>query len=240
MSTNNQITKLAKRLDFANHHPDAKPEDIKELCQKVKKYGFHAAFVNPCYVHLAKELFPDQLVGTVVAFPLGQEIQDVKVISAMKAVRDGADELDVSMNIGLFKAGQEDEVLGEMEAIVVGVKNIKRLVLVKFIIEAGYLTDEEIKNASELVFQSGADFVKTCSGFGPRGASLKDVELIKQAIGDKMKIKVAGGIDAHQEAVEFIKAGVDRIGTSHAVEIVSKKPRPPTLRRDRGSSIRRR
>ena len=115
----------------------------------------------------------------------------------------------------------EDEVLEEMEAVIVGAKNIKRSVLVKFIIETGLLTDEEIKKASELVFQSGADFVKTCSGMGPRGASLEDVALIKEVVGGKIKIKVAGGVDTYQEAVDFIKAGADRIGTSRAVEIVS-------------------
>ncbi|MBM3205484.1 deoxyribose-phosphate aldolase [Candidatus Shapirobacteria bacterium] len=213
---------LVKFLDLANHRQDSTPEDIRQLCQAVKKYGFHAAFVNPGYVGLAKELLKDSqaVVGTVVSFPLGQETKDIKVLSAIKAVDEGADELDISMNVGLFKQGSHQEVLAEMEAMVTAVRELKKSTVVKFIIETGLLKDEEIKKASELVLKSGADFVKTCSGWGPRGASLKDVELIKQVVGDKIKIKVAGGIDTLKETLDFINAGAQRIGTSKAVEII--------------------
>ena len=211
---------LAFYLDFANHHQNATPADVKRLCQKVKKYGFHSAFVNSCFLTLAQENLADGTVGTVVAFPLGQETQDVKILAAIDAARRGADELDVSMNVGLFKAGQAGQVLREMRAIVEGVKAVRRDVLVKFIIETGYLTASEIKKAAQLVLQSGADFVKTNSGWGPRGANLKDVALIRAAVGDKIKIKVAGGIDNYQEAINFIEAGANRIGTSKAVEII--------------------
>jgi len=159
-------------------------------------------------------------VGTVISFPLGQEMKDIKVLSAIEAVNQGANELDISMNVGLFKEGKTDLVLAEMETIVKVVKTLKKSTLVKFIIETGLLTEEEIKKASQLVLKSGADFVKTCSGMGPRGASLKDVELIKSMVGGRIKIKVAGGIDTYQEAIDFINAGVDRIGTSKAIEIL--------------------
>lgn len=212
---------LASYLDFANHHQDATPEMVRDLCQKVRQYGFHAVFVNPCWVSLAKEELGEKgVVGTVIGFPLGQDNQDIKILAAIDAVRKGADELDVSMNVGKFKAGLTDEVLEEMKAVVAAAKEIKKLTLVKFILETGLLTDEEIKKASELVLTSGADFVKTSSGWGPRGVSLKDVELIKSVVGGKIKIKVAGGIDTYQEALDFINAGVDRIGTSKAVEII--------------------
>jgi len=211
---------LAKYLDLANHHPDATPEDIKALCQKVKKYRLHSAFVNPCYVPLARELMANGLVGTVIGFPLGQDTKNIKTIAAMEVAKRGADELDVCMNVGLFKGGKENQVLAEMEAILGAAKNIKGSVVVKFIIETSLLTDEEIKKAAQLVLESGADFVKTNTGWGPRGASLKDVELIRKAIGDKIKIKVAGGIHTYKEAVAFIEKGADRIGTSKAVEIV--------------------
>lgn len=218
---------LAQHLDFANHHQDATPAQIKEVCQKVKKFGFHTAFVNSCYVSLAKKLIKDKVypepgrrVGTVVSFPLGQDETDIKVLSAIQAVRLGADELDVCMNLGWFKAKKYDQVLAEMEMIVAAAKNIRVKTLVKFIIETGLLTASEIKKASELVLKSGADFVKTCSGYGPRGASLKDIELIKSVVGNKIKIKAAGGIRNYDQAVEFINAGVHRIGTSKAVEIV--------------------
>jgi deoxyribose-phosphate aldolase len=211
---------LALYLDFANHHQDATPAAIKTLCQKVKQFHFHSAFVNPGYVTLAKEFLDKGLVGTVIAFPIGQETQDVKVLAALDAARKGADELDVSMNVGLFKAGKEKQVLTEMKAVVEGVKAIRPKVILKFIIETGFLTATEIKKASWLVFQSGAEFVKTNSGMGPRGASLKDVTLIREALGEKIKIKVAGGIDTLKEAENFIQAGADRIGTSKAPEII--------------------
>ncbi|MCJ7792391.1 MAG: deoxyribose-phosphate aldolase [Candidatus Marinimicrobia bacterium] len=211
---------LAQYLDLANHHPDTTPQEIKKLCQKVKKYGFHAAFVNPCYVSLARELMTDGIVGTVIGFPLGQETQNIKVLAAIEAAKRGADELDVCLNIGLFKAGKEDQVLAEMEAVITAAKNIKGNVLIKFIIETSLLTDEEIKAASQLVLKSGADFVKTNSGFGSRGASLKDVEIIRKEVGGKIKIKVAGGIDTYQEAIAFLEKGANRIGTSKAVEII--------------------
>jgi len=211
---------LAQYLDLANHHPDTTPQEIKKLCQKVKKYGFHAAFVNPCYVSLARELMTDGIVGTVIGFPLGQETQNIKVLAAIEAAKRGADELDVCLNIGLFKAGKEDQVLAEMEAVITAAKNIKGNVLIKFIIETSLLTDEEIKAASQLVLKSGADFVKTNSGFGSRGASLKDVEIIRKEVGGKIKIKVAGGIQTYSQALAFIAKGANRIGTSKAVEII--------------------
>ncbi|PJE67863.1 deoxyribose-phosphate aldolase [Candidatus Shapirobacteria bacterium CG10_big_fil_rev_8_21_14_0_10_40_9] len=213
--------KLAQYLDLANHHQEATPEEIHELCQKVKEYGFHSAFVNPCYISLAREFLGEKgIVGTVISFPLGQDTKNTKIIASIDAVKKGVDELDISANVGLFKAGKYDEVLEEMQSIVEAVKNIKKGVLIKFIIETGQLSDEEIKKASQLVLESGADFVKTTSGLGPRGASLKDVELIKEAIGDKIKIKVAGGIDTLKEAEDFIGAGADRMGTSKGVEII--------------------
>lgn len=212
---------LAGYLDFANHHAEAKPDDIKELCRKVKKYGFHSAFVNPCYIGLAKEILGERgIVGTVISFPLGQDNRDIKILGAIEAVRRGANELDVSMNVGLFKAKKYNDVLEEMIAIVEAAKEIRKAIVVKFIIETGHLAPGEIKKASQLVLRSGADFVKTSSGWGPRGASLEDVKLIKSVIRGKIKIKVAGGVDTLKEATDFIKVGVDRIGTSHAVEIL--------------------
>jgi len=212
--------RLASYLDLANHHQDATPGDIKDLCRKVKKYRFHSAFVNACYLSLARELLGEGTVGTVVSFPLGQDTREAKILAGLDAVHKGVDELDISMNVGLFKAGQTQLVLEEMKAIVEAIKAVRRRVLIKFIIETGHLTSDEIKKAAQLVLQTGADFIKTNSGWGPRGAKLKDVKLIRAAIGDKIKIKVAGGIDTLDEAIGFIEAGVDRIGTSKAVEII--------------------
>jgi deoxyribose-phosphate aldolase len=212
---------LAKYLDLANHHQEATLEKIKSLCAQVLEYGFNGAFVNPVFVADVKAfLLGRAKVGTVISFPLGQETQEIKLAAVAKAIEDGADELDVSLNVGYLKSGLYEESSEEMQKIVQAAKTQKETVLVKLIIEAGCLTDEEIKKASELVLGSGADFIKTSSGFGPRGASLRDVDLIKEAVGEKIKIKVAGGIDTLDEAMAFIDKGVARIGTSGAIKII--------------------
>lgn len=212
---------LAPYLDLADHHPNATFADIEDICAKVKTYGFNAAFVNSYFVPFAKQKMETGKVGTVVSFPLGQETLDLKLASARSSALAGADELDVSLNVGQIKSASWDELFGEMQKIVDAVKNIDRQKIVKFILETGYLTDDEIKQASILVLRSGADFVKTNSGMGPRGATVSDVELIKQATEGKIKIKAAGGVDTYDEAMALINAGVSRIGTSKAVEIVT-------------------
>lgn len=212
---------LAKYLDLANHHQEATLEDIKTLCANVLEYGFNSAFVNPVHVVAARSLMGEKgKVGTVVSFPLGQETLEIKLVTCQKAIEDGADELDISLNVANFKAGAWKEAEAEMTAIVGQVKAQKEATIVKFIIETGCLIDEEIKKASQLVLDSGADFIKTSSGMGPRGASLRDVELIREVVGDKIRIKVAGGVDTLAEALAFIEKGAVRIGTSHAVKIV--------------------
>lgn len=213
---------LAPFLDLANHHANATFADIEDICGKVKKYGLNAVFVNPYFVPFAREKMGTAgKVGTVISFPLGQEMLELKIAAAKAAIVAGADELDVSLNIGLVKTGRWEDSLAEMESIVRAVKAVGEQKIVKFILEAGYLTDDEIKKTSVLIFRSGADFVKTTSGMGPRGATVSDVELIKQATGGKIKIKAAGGVDTYDEAMALINAGVSRIGTSKAVEIVT-------------------
>lgn len=212
---------LAFHLDLANHSPNAAPSDIKKLCLLVLKYGFHTAFMNSHYVPLARKYLKNKAkIGTVISFPLGQDSTASKISAVKKALKDTADELDVSMNVGLFKAKHYSSVLKEMKSIVNTARKIKKTAIIKFIIETGYLTPKEIAKASQLVVNSGADFVKTCSGYGPRGAELSDVLIIKKTIGNKAKIKVAGGISTTKQALAFLKAGAHRIGTSHAVDIV--------------------
>ncbi len=223
---------LAPYLDLANHHANATPEDIKKLCASVVLYNLHAAFVNPCYITLAKETLADKApVGTGLSFPLGQETKSSKQTAANEAVQLGADELDVVPNLGLFLAGDRNGFLSEMTEVVESAKMVGKPVIIKFIIETGYLTDDQIEDAAKLVVQSGADFVKICSGMGPRGASVHDVEIVKKAVGPTVKIKAAGGIDTYEEAIALISAGANRLGTSHAVEIVTKtknRQHPPS------------
>lgn len=212
---------LAPFLDLANHHANATFADIEDICGKVKKYGFNAVFVNPFFVPFAREKMGAGKVGTVVSFPLGQETLDFKMASARASALAGAAELDVSLNVGQIKSAAWDELLKEMRQIVTAVKNIDQQKIVKFILETGYLTDDEIKQTSTLVLRSGADFVKTSSGMGPRGATGSDVQLIKLATEGKIRIKAAGGVDTYEEAIALINAGASRIGTSKAVEIVT-------------------
>lgn len=223
---------LAKYLDFANHHQNATHQDITDLCQKVLKYGFNSAFVNPYYVKFAKGLIgldpkgfnPGKAkVGTVVSFPLGQEMLAIKIASVKEAVMAGADEIDVCLNVGLIKEGLWDESFVEMKAVVTAAKNIKKETIVKLIPEVGLLTDPEIKKVAGLIAESGADFFKTSTGGAeaPRPPQVSDVILVRQAVGHRIRIKVVGGIATYEQAKSFIDAGADRIGTSHAVEIVS-------------------
>ncbi len=215
------ITTLASYLDLANHRADATEEEIRELCQNVLKFNFNSAFVNAVYVSLAREILQDRgKVGTVVSFPLGGETVAVKVANARAAVLAGANELDISLNVGLIKIGRWEASLGEMKEIVLAVRNLEKRTIIKFIPETGLLTPDEIKKSAELVLESGADFYKTCSGMGPRGATIEDVKMIRSVVNNQLKIKVAGGITNYEQAKAFIEAGANRIGTSHAVEIL--------------------
>lgn len=211
----------AKVLDLANHHADTTEEQIKSLCENVVKYGFNSAFVNPYYLEFAKKTVGmGHKVGVVVTFPLGQETLEIKR-SAIKAYAAlGADELDVCLQVGLIKMHKWEGSLEEMKSIVGEAKSINKNIIVKFIPETGYLNKDEIKKIAELMVTSGADFFKTCTGLGPRGALVEDVLIVREAVGQQIKIKVAGGITTFKQAESFINAGADRIGTSHGVEII--------------------
>ena len=222
------VSNLASYLDLANHHPDATSDQIKSLCAKVLKYGFNAAFLNPVHVPLARQVLGSQAkVGTVIAFPVGQDTLQVKLAAIKDALQAGTDELDVSANVALFKQAQWPAALADMKPLVAAVKDFDSTKIIKFIIETGYLTPDEITHAAQTVLNSGADFVKTCSGMGPRGVTLEDVKIIRQAIGHHIKIKVAGGVTTYDQAIKLIQAGADRIGTSKAVEIISATPQTP-------------
>lgn len=217
------IHELAKHLDYANHHPNATQEDIARLCDLVTKHGFHAAFVNPIHVAFAKKtLGRSGVVGTAISFPLGQDRIDVKITSALKAIEDGADELDIVPNTATLLADPNGTAyLEEMVQIVRMVRQTNAVTIIKFILETGYMNEEQIKRGARLIKDSGADYVKFATGMGPKGATLEDLAIIKDVVGPDMKIKVAGGVDTYQEAIDFINQGVTRIGTSHAVEIIT-------------------
>lgn len=226
---------LAQSLDFANHHAHATPADIRQLCADVVTYGFHAAFVNPTYVTLAKETLGKKApVGTVVSFPLGQDTTALKMAITNNAVSQGADELDVVPNIGLFISGDTDGFLSELTHVVESAHMLARPVIVKFILDPGYFDalpdhQKQFARAAELVRASGADYVKIGSGMGPRNPTLEDLAIVKNAVGDSIKIKVAGGIETRKQAEAFLTAGAHHLGTSHAISIVTNatpKPSP--------------
>lgn len=210
--------KVNDYIDHSNLKPYATFEDIEILCKEAVLHKFHAVCVNPCYVKYAKALLKGSgvKVCAVVGFPLGANSPKTKLVEASTAVSDGADELDIVWNIGFFKSGDYDFVENELKTIV----SYTQGVIHKIIVETAYLTGEEKKKAVEIVINSGAEYIKTSTGFAPKGADIEDIKIWKKIAGDRIKIKAAGGIRDYQTAVEMIKAGADRIGTSHGVEIV--------------------
>lgn len=217
----NKIKDLASYIDYAYHKANTTSKDIENLCKETLEYKFNSAFVNPCYIQLAKKILNGQpKVGTVISFPLGQDIFTIKTEALKKALLAGADEFDIVLNIGLIKEHEWSNCYEEMRTLVGIVKDFDDKKIIQFIPETGYLTSDEIKQVAELMVQAKADFFKTSTGFGPRGATLEDVHLIRSAIGNSIKIKVAGGISTYKQAIDFIEAEANRIGTSSAIEIM--------------------
>jgi len=211
--------KLSKYIDYSLLKANATESDIKELCRDAKKLDVHAVCVTPCYVSLCKNLLRDSNISVigVVGYPLGQNLTETKVFEARKCFIDGADEIDIVMNVGEFLSKKYDFVLKELAEIVDVAKNLNKKS--KVIIEASYLSRQEIKKASLLVLKSGADFVKTGTGFASP-ATVEQVRLIKSVVREKIGIKPAGGIKTNQQAMTLIEAGATRIGTSSAREIL--------------------
>jgi deoxyribose-phosphate aldolase len=191
-------------------------------CEQAKSWGVKSLVVLPCWLELiVRELEGSEVVpSTVIAFPFGAETTEVKAATAKWAVQIGAGELDMVMAIGQFKSGNHDYVRRDIEAVVEAAKGIRSDAIVKVIIETGYLTDEEKQVAAQVVEAAGADFVKTSTGFGPKGATVEDVKLLKQSVSERVKVKAAGGIRTWQQAHALLLAGADRLGTSSAAEIL--------------------
>ncbi len=209
---------IARFIDQSCLKAEATEIDVIKLCKDAIKYNFRAVCVNPYYVPLCNAILKgyDTKVATVVGFPLGASLKETKLYEAKKALGYGADELDIVMNIGAAKSGNWIFVEEELADII---SSTKRAVH-KVIIEACYLTEKEKTRAVQSAIACGARFIKTSTGFGSRGAVLKDVKLIKSIAGDKAEIKAAGGIKTLSQMLQFIKAGASRIGTSSGVEIM--------------------
>jgi deoxyribose-phosphate aldolase len=198
--------------------PAAALEDIRRLCTEAAQYGFYSVCVNPVFVRAAKAALTGSAVRvtTVAGFPLGASLTEAKVFEAMKASLHGADELDMVMNIGEAKAGNWEAVSRDISDVVMASSGLVH----KVIIECCYLTDDEKRLAAEAALEAGADYVKTSTGFGTGGATVDDVRLLKGVVGERARVKAAGGIRTLAQVKEMLSAGATLIGTSSGVAIV--------------------
>lgn len=212
---------INKMIDHTKLGANISKAQIDQLLDEAKTYDFKSVCVNPVWVKYAKESLKntDVLVCTVIGFPHGTHEASVKAFESQVAVKDGADELDMVINVYALKQKNDELILDEIKGVV---KEAKGRV-VKVIIETCYLNEEEIKRASELVVKAGAQFVKTSTGFGTGGAKVEDVKLMKQTVKDQAEVKASGGVRTYEDALKMIEAGATRIGTSNGVDIVLKK-----------------
>jgi len=215
-----QDPSVAKMIDHTLLKPEATPDQIAQLCYEARKYEFASVCVNPTHVKLCAELLRGSPVKvcTVIGFPLGASSTEVKVFETETALRDGATEIDMVINIGALKAKDYDLVSKDINGVVRMAHATGALV--KVIIETALLTDKEKEIASLLAKEAGADFVKTSTGFSSGGATAEDIALMRRAIGPEMGIKAAGGVKSYEDAQRMIFAGATRIGASAGVKIV--------------------
>ena len=213
------MNSLSSLIDHTNLRPDALHSDIEILCKEAVQYKFASVCINPVYVSYAKSILKDEnpKVCSVVGFPLGADSEEMKYAEARFLIFQGVDEIDMVMNIAFLKERKLDLVKNEIKKVVEAADGN----CVKVIIETSLLNQDEKALACNIVMESGAAFVKTSTGFSSSGATLEDVRLIKKVVGNRVDIKVSGGIKTKNEALEFIEAGASRIGTSRGVEIIS-------------------
>ncbi|WP_218654535.1 deoxyribose-phosphate aldolase [Streptococcus dysgalactiae] len=210
--------KINKYIDHTLLKADSVQSQFDQLIHEAKTYDFASVCVNPCWVAYAAEALKDSdvKVCTVVGFPLGATTSATKAFETKDAIANGADEIDMVINIGLLKQGDDQAVEDDMRAVVEASGDK----LVKVIIEACLLTDEEKVRACQLAVKAGVDFVKTSTGFSTGGATISDVKLMRQTVGPDIGVKAAGGARSLEDAIAFIEAGATRIGTSAGVTIM--------------------
>lgn len=219
------IDELANHIDLSLLKPDATIKDMDALIMDAKKYPFASVCIPPCHVRLASMMLGDASVkvSTVIGFPFGYQSMDLKIHEACDAVEAGVDEVDMVMNISMFKSGELAYVQDEISKIVSAIHGIT----LKVIIEACYLTNEEKVKACELVAKGKADYVKTSTGFGPGGATVSDVKLLAETASGRIKVKASGGIKSLDDAIKMIEAGALRIGTSAGAKMLEELKRGP-------------
>ena len=209
---------LNRYIDHTLLKATATTSDIVKLCQEAITNDFFSVCVNSCYVSLAAEQLKHSNVKvcSVIGFPLGAMSTQAKAAEATEALKSGANEIDMVMNLGFLKSKDFDNVWKDIQAV----KSVMPNNTLKVILETCYLSNEEILKASELAIKGGADFIKTSTGFGTRGASLEDVKLMKRIAKDSTKIKASGGIKDAKTAIEYINLGAERLGTSSGIAII--------------------
>lgn len=209
---------IAAMIDHTLLKQDATEQQIIELCQEAKTYGFASVCVNPMWVEAAAKQLQgaEPKVCTVIGFPLGAMTKETKAFETKEAIRKGATEIDMVIPVGALKAGQDDIVKEHIEAVVEAAEGT----LVKVIIETCLLTDEEKVRACEIAKVAGADYVKTSTGFSTGGATKEDIALMRQTVGKEMGVKASGGVRSLEDVEKMIAAGATRIGASSGVAIV--------------------
>ena len=209
-----------KMIDHTVLKADTPLETVKKICDEAMEYGFASVCINPCHVAYCADYLKDSDVNvcTVIGFPLGANTSAVKAFETKDAIANGADEIDMVMNIGALKDKNYDLVRDDVKAVVEAANGT----LVKVILETCLLTEGEIKKACELCVEAKADYVKTSTGFSTRGATIEDVRIMKEAVHGKAKVKAAGGVRTPEDMVKIVAAGADRIGTSAGCSLVKK------------------
>ena len=211
--------KIAKMCDHTLLKAFAEEKQIEVLCREAVENKVASVCVNPCYVAKAAQLLKgsDVRVCTVIGFPLGANTSDTKAFETRDAISNGAEEVDMVINVGALKSGHMDLVYEDIKAVVDAAAGV----LTKVIIETCYLTDEEKREVCLLAKKAGADFVKTSTGFGTGGATAHDVRLMKETVGDSMKVKASGGMRTYEDVLPVLEAGADRLGVSATLEILA-------------------
>lgn len=211
--------KLNKYIDHTILKPETTQEQVEKILSEAKEYDFASVCVNPTWVSLAAESLKDSdvKVCTVIGFPLGANISAVKAFETKDAIANGADEIDMVINVGALKSGNDALVLDDIKAVV----DASGDKLVKVIIETCLLTDDEKVRACQLSKEAGADYVKTSTGFSTGGATVADVALMRKTVGPDMGVKASGGARSYEDAIAFIEAGASRIGASSGVAIMN-------------------
>ena len=209
-----------KMIDHTVLKADTPLETVKRICDEAMEYGFASVCINPCHVAYCADYLKDSDVNvcTVIGFPLGANTSAVKAFETKDAIANGADEIDMVMNIGALKDKNYDLVRNDVKAVVEAANGT----LVKVILETCLLTEDEIKKACELCVEAKADYVKTSTVLSTIGATIEDVQIMKAAVQGKAKVKAAGGVRTHEDMVKIVEAGADRIGTSAGCSLVDK------------------